>query len=566
MDKLKKLFYIIPNTQWNNLILLVFLVLLITILELASITFIYPLVDAIINNKEILFLKKYLVTFQLYFFSIDYKLFTIFIFLGIVIIKNLFLYIFINRQFNFIYNCEKQISENLIKKYTNLNYNFFLRTPSSLLIRNLTHEVHLFNDVLLNYIILISEILVAVCLLTVLFLVNPSITMFLIFNFLLIAVLFNQFFKKKTKKISESLQKFEGVRLQKLSEGFANIKEILIYRLNNFFIRSYGEVHEKTLESRKYSSKLRQYPRLVVETFAITIVCIALIILFSSSLNVSEILPILSLFTLALLRTIPTQNKLIYSFQVIKFGEKTINLLFDNLNIIEDKTPNTIKKKLFTDFVKFENVNFKYDDTQNLIIKNFNFEFKKNKSYVVYGDNGAGKSTLLSIIAGLIKPTKGLINVDGQDIHEDKGSLLSWQKNIGYVPQSIFISDSTLASNIAIGIPRNEINKSKILELSELCQLTKFINVNEYFDEKFTLGEKGNKFSGGQLQRIAIARSLYRNPSILLLDEAMTGIDNTSENELIEIIKKLTNKMTIIMISHNTKHLEMFDESIQIKK
>ena len=104
-------------------------------------------------------------------------------------------------------------------------------------------------------------------------------------------------------------------------------------------------MHEKTLESRKYSSKLRQYPRLVVETFAITIVCIALIILFSSSLNVSEILPILSLFTLALLRTIPTQNKLIYSFQVIKFGEKTINLLFDNLNIIEDKTPNTIKKK-----------------------------------------------------------------------------------------------------------------------------------------------------------------------------------------------------------------------------
>jgi ABC-type multidrug transport system fused ATPase/permease subunit len=345
MEKIKKLFYIIPNSQRNNLIMLVLLVLLVTILELASITFVYPLIDAIINNKEMLLLKKYLGVFQLYFFSIDYKLFTILIFLGVVIIKNLFLYIFINKQFNFIYNCEKIISENLIRKYTNLNYNFFLKTPSSLLIRNLTHEVHLFNDVLLNYIILISEILVAACLLTVLFLLNPSITTFLILNFLLIAVLFNQFFKKKTKKLSESLQKFEGVRLEKLAEGFENIKEILIYRLNNFFIKSYGEVHKKTLESRKYSSKLRQYPRLVVEIFAILIVCIALIILFSSSLNVNEILPILSLFTLALLRTIPTQNKLIYSFQVIKFGGKTINLLFDNLNILEDKTLDIIKKK-----------------------------------------------------------------------------------------------------------------------------------------------------------------------------------------------------------------------------
>ena len=566
MNKLRKLFQIIPKTEKNNLIFLIFLVILVTILELSSITFIYPLVDALINNKEVFLIRKYLDMINFHFYEINYNFFIIFLFLSLVLIKNFFLYIFINTQFNFIYRCEKKISESLLKKYTNLNYSFFISTHSSKLIRNMTHEVHLFNDILISYIVLISEILIVACLITVLFVFNSFITIFLIINFLLIAILFNEFFKKRTKKLSESLQKFEAIRLQKLTDGLSSIKEILIYKLNNFFIENYGDAHNETLKSRKYSSKLRQYPRLIVETFAVLIICLSLTILFTSSLNVNEILPTLSLFILVLLRTIPSQNKLIYSFQVIKFGEKTINLIFENLNIPEEKIIGNTAKLPFKEYISLKNLSFKYNDNGQYILKDLNLKFEKNKSYLIYGPNGSGKSTLLSILAGLIKPTEGSISIDQKDLHNSKANLIAWQKNIGYVPQSIFISDSSLLSNIALGVPKKEIDYSKIIELSKSCQLDKFISEKDFFDEKFTLGEKGNKFSGGQLQRIAIARSLYREPELLLLDEAMTGIDKLSEKELMEIIKILSNKMTIIMISHNMNHLEIFDEGIKISK
>ena len=232
------------------------------------------------------------------------------------------------------------------------------------------------------------------------------------------------------------------------------------------------------------------------------------------------------------------------SDQNIKFKDKDINL----------------NMKHESGNISFQNINFSFGEKE--IFKNFSFEIKKNSIVGISGESGSGKSTLINILLGLLKPKNGKILSNGLDISD---FISDWQKSIGYVSQNIFLLDASLKENIAFGVAEEKINYNQLKKITNLANLNDFIESLEYGIDT-NIGEKGSKISGGQIQRIAIARELYRNPSILILDEATTGLDYKNEKKIFESINQLKNKMTIIIVSHNKNTLNFCDKLLDLNK
>ena len=208
--------------------------------------------------------------------------------------------------------------------------------------------------------------------------------------------------------------------------------------------------------------------------------------------------------------------------------------------------------------ISFQNINFSFGEKE--IFKNFSFEIKKNSIFGISGESGSGKSTLINILLGLLKPKNGKVLSNGLDINN---FISDWQKSLGYVSQNIFLLDASLKENIAFGVAEKKIDYDQLKKIINLTSLSDFIESLEHGIDT-NIGEKGSKISGGQIQRIAIARELYRNPSILILDEATSGLDYENEKKIFDSIEQLKNKMTIIIVSHNKETIKNCDNLLDL--
>jgi ABC-type multidrug transport system fused ATPase/permease subunit len=306
-------------------------------------------------------------------------------------------------------------------------------------------------------------------------------------------------------------------------------------------------------------------PRLLLELMAVLgVVMLIGIMLYFQHENPAAILPVVAVFAAAAFRITPSINKLIVSFQSIKYGSSSIALLkrFD------------YQQPEFIDFVKkdplsFQNeivlsgVSFKYPTRHDYVFENISLSFKKGQSVGIYGPSGAGKSTFLDILLGLIKPTQGSISIDGHNLWND-GSVANWQDSIGYVPQHIYLIDETIASNIAFGVDDSAIDFDLIVTCLKQVDLYNFILTLPYgYDTK--IGERGVQLSGGQRQRLGIARALYGNPSVLILDEATSALDTETEKKIMNTIAEMHGRLTIFVVAHRLSTLYFCDYKINIK-
>jgi ABC-type multidrug transport system fused ATPase/permease subunit len=480
----------------------------------------------------------------------------------IYFIKGVFLLYTSWKQSNFISQLSYGIGSKLFHGYINQPYNFFLKRNSSELLRNIQMEVHQFQSIILAIVIFLSEFSVIASILIFLLIIQPigaiSIGLFLS----IFILIFHQFSKKRLLDWGAQRQIYDSKIALNLMQSFGAIKDIKILGRQHYFLDDFDINNNARSKINSKQLTLQNIPRLYLEFIAIVGLSglVLLLIYFGNSVDV--VLPIIGVFAAAAFRLIPSANRIMGSIQNIRYAIPVVSLLYEELNNFSDFE---ISKKQIANFnfkeIIISDLNFIYQDKDHNALNYINLSIKKGETVGFIGPSGSGKSTLIDILLGLLTPTSGCIKIDDHNINSN---LISWQSQIGYVPQSIYLIDDTLRNNIALGIPPHLIDENSINNAIKSAHLSDFVlSLSEGLNTK--VGERGVRLSGGQRQRIGIARSLYHNPSILVLDEATSSLDNETESDIMKSINAMHGTRTIIIVAHRLSTVSQCDKIFKMK-
>ena len=559
----------LDNKHLRQLIILFVMIFFSIFLEMLGIGLIIPMINVIINNE---YLEKFpLIINVLNYFGnpTNDKLLIYFIilFAGVYLIKNIFLSTLIYIKTSFIFSVGNFYAKKLLKLYLKKPYSFHNENNSSKLINNLINETSLASgQFLLSIIDLIIEFLLIIGIFFILFFVEPKLTIFVTFGFLFFALIYFLSVKKKILNYGYLRQITNNLRLKLYNETFVNIKFHLIYKKTEKLIKDIVDNLEniRTLNTRYVF--LQHLPRYLLEFLVVIIFCIIILTFsYSNMLGVSNLVPALALFSAAAYKILPSINKIIQRLQNLKFAKSAIKLISEELKG-EIKIENNFEAQTNKEKLKFynliiNNVSFNFNKESKPIFSNISLEIVKGKIYGFIGPTGSGKSTLIDILMYLHNLEGGELILNNKINLKNREN--DWHKLIGYVPQRVFLQDDSIKNNIAFGEHEHEINKENLLKSIRSSQLENFIlSLKDGLDTK--VGENASKLSGGQIQRIGIARALYLDPEILFLDEITSSLDAKTEQEILSLIKSLKKEKTIIFITHNKSNLEICDEVYEV--
>ena len=561
----KKVFSVLNKKEKISSILLLFLILITIILETFGIASFFPLMSAIVDENYFSnpFYQK--VSAFLGIESIDLNLFFIF-FILFFIFKNIYLVFFAYWQQSFTNKISLRISNDLYSSYLHKNFSYHLQSNSAFLIRNIQESTSI-DAVFLRILSLINEFFLITGIIILLFFVNFIATLSIIIIVILTLFIFNLFTKGTIKSFGEKKFNINARYMQNLFEGIHAFKEILLFNKKNFFIKNNFKYRKRLLDYQLIFSIISYLPRALIEIISIISILVLLNLLVKNQGTIQEIIPIVAVFSASAFRLFPSALKIFSGLQsfsyvkpVIDNIEKEIRNRLIETDYNEKKDLNENQEIVFENEINISNINFQYL-TGKILLTNVNFNIKKGTTVGIIGKSGAGKSTFLNIFTGLLKPTKGSILVDSIDIAT---VMKLWRKKIGYVSQDIFLLDSSIAENIAFGIPKENIDYNKVKNCIILAELDTYIReLKEGLNTK--VGEKGIRISGGQRQRLGMARALYHEPDILILDEATNSLDINTENTILNTLKNLKNKFTILIISHHENPLKIADVVYELK-
>lgn len=558
---IKKTFHLLNVKQKINSLIILILIIFSMLLEMLSIGLVIPAIQFFVNPEELNNNFKFLNFFFNFNLSYEYLVFWgLLIIFVIFIFKSIYLIFFSWFLTKFISNLELFFSNKLFKTYLSKEWKFFLHRNSSELISNITNEVALFVGLVQAFLLFISEFFIVLGIFILLVYVQPFAVIIVSIILLLLVGIYYFISRKFLLKWGKIRQKHASLRIKDLQQGFGGIKDISIMERKNFFYSNFYYNNIKYINSVRLNQFLAQLPRIWLELFAVIGILTLSFIMISKNTNSSEMFIILGLFAVAAFKFIPSTNRIINALQNLKFGLPSLNRLFKEIDLKENVISKNINKNLdFRDSIKLENIYFKYNTDDDFEIKNINLKLEKGKAYGIIGKSGSGKTTFVDILLGLLNDYKGKISLDEEDILEN---ISSWHNLIGYVPQSIFLSDDTIKNNIAFGI--EDIDSQKLNDAIKLAQIEDIINISKHGINTL-VGERGIRLSGGQIQRIGIARALYHGPKILILDEATSSLDVKTEEDIMKSVYSLYGNLTLIIIAHRISTLAKCDKIIRLK-
>ena len=568
MNIVFKALKIIDSKQKRKISFLFFLSLIASFLELLGIGIILPFLTSLVSENQIISFS--FMPFEKIFNPnvFDIKIFFLVLILIVFFSKNVYLFFQLKYQSKIIYEVAENLSSKLFKIYLNLNIIDFKLKNTSSLIRNTTTEVNTFCSGYLNsFVIILTEIILLLIIITFLLFVNFKLTLISLIFLTLISLIIYLSLKKKILFLGKLRQTNEAGRLQYLTQGFGSIKDIKLSNNEYKFLNDFNIRNQNCLKSTREYFVLSNLPRLLLEFLGILTFLIIFYVLIGQSSDPKNVLPEAGVFFVAFFRMMPSANKILVSIQSLNFAKVSIDLLEKELI----NSQNNISKNIITnndDFkfekqIEIENLYFKYrDENKNYDLFNLNFKIKKGEILGLTGPSGSGKSTLVDLILGFYNPTQGSIKVDGKNINL---SLSSWQNIIGYVPQSIFLIDDTIKENITLSDNSIKIDNQRLKNATEKSELNPFIN---NLDGKLetVVGERGSRISGGQLQRIGIARALYKKSKLLIFDEATNALDKKTEEAILQTIFELKKDYTSIIVSHDKDCLKKCDRVITLNQ
>lgn len=550
--------------------LIAFLSISTILLEALSLTLIFPILGILSGGVELL--NKPLIKNSLEFFNFDISTNTDFYnnilnyilitFFCLIILKNVLTF-FINWfSLKFLKNLKISTSNTIFSSYLKRNYIFHLKNNSNFLIKNVLDEVqNLFTVIFPAILILISETFMFLLLIVILVLSQPSDLLFILFLMGVLSLSFVAFTKKKLKSWGTKRLNLDRLKLKNARESLNLIKDILMQDKSNFFIKRHNYFNNGGAAIELKESVLRTLPKSIFEIFAITFVVTSFYIFFSLGYDSKEIIPQLGLATIIIIRFIPSANKITTSLNIINFSKPVIDLAYNELNVsklnlLEDKNDKIFIDK-FNNEIRLENILVNLDGSKN-ILNGLNFEIKKNTIIGLFGSSGSGKTTLKNIICGIIKPQEGNYFIDGKIVDFNKINIFRF---ISSIPQHVELYEDSIMQNIAFGESRENIDVERVNRVIQECELDDFVKRNKGISS--LIREDGQNLSGGERQRLGLARALYNNPSLLILDESTNSLDKITEKQILSLLNRLKDKLSIIMISHD---LEVFKNCDKIYK
>ena len=354
-------------------------------------------------------------------------------------------------------------------------------------------------------------------------------------------------------------------RFRTINESLSSIKITKVLGIEPFFLKNYSYFSGKFTRYNVLAHVIGEVPRYILEAFAFGGIVFFVIIMIARGEKVIDLIPLLSLYAFAAYRAMPALNRLYSAMTTVYYNTAIVDKIYeDMIEIGLYKSPESSRlpeqkesELLFEKEIKLEKIKFCYDKSTFDVINELNLTIPKNSIIGFVGATGCGKTTLVDIILGLLVPQFGQILVDDLPITER--NIKAWQKKIGYVPQEIYLSDDSIRKNIAFGVPENEINEGQVRVVAKIAALDGFIEKELPENYNTIVGERGIRLSGGQRQRIGLARALYRNPEVLVLDEATSSLDGITEEAVLKAIKSAARSRTVLMIAHRLTTLKDCD-------
>lgn len=550
-----------------NFNFIIILSVLTSFLELVSIAAVVPLVKIIVGNNDFsdtFFLKDLENLIDIDLDQNNLLILIMVLILALFIFKALVIFFCESFKETYLKKMHDSLSSKLYKYYINIEYQ---KLSNFKLPDKLRHigQVGFIVSFLKSSYIFVSDIILFIFLISFLFFFNFKMTLTLCIILLIVALLITVFSKKKIINYSKIAQQNVSIIYENTISVLSSMKEIIILKRRSIFNKRFNDaIHLITKLARK-NNLLRYLPKIIYEVVAIFVIFLVIIFLIVDGKNLIDNIEILVIYVVALLKIIPSFNKIVINYQNLNVSYAPAKETLDELknvkgdNLISNLKVSNKNNIIFSDNIRINNLSFCYDNAKDEVLKNINLEIKKGDIVGFYGPSGGGKSTLINLILGLLKPTTGKILVNKVDIEKN---LNSWHNSVSYVPQDIFLFNDTIKKNILFGIDESEISQKlfeKTLEIS---------NLNEFLDKtpdglNTIVGEKAIKLSGGQAQRICIARCLLKEPKIIFLDEATSKLDEKNEYEILEkLISKLQKDTTLIIVSHRVNTLKVFSDKV----
>ena len=557
----KKINLFLNSSQKKKFYLLIIGNFFSTLFEMIGIGMIPLFIGTIFKIEE---LGKYLPNIEVLnnFFSKsqdDQFLILSIIIISLFLIKNLYAFIIVYLEGKYLRDLKYFFSKKIYNYYINLPFIKYYDYNIALIQKNIIQETKLSCEYVSLINIIIRESLLFIGIFTLVIFFSPIIAISLLFFLGPVALIYYLLIRKKIKRDSESMEKIREFQIRSINQVFSSLKETKILNTTKYFEDEFKKnsfIFENILF---FISLIGKIPRYVIEFLVVSIILFFSIILIRIGYQLENVIPLLGLLVVASIRLIPSFNTLTASFAKIKNYEISINIILKELNNIDINQNNFLndkylssKKFSLTKSIKLDNISFFFPNNSVKILENCTIDILRGQKIGILGPSGSGKSTLLSIILGFLHPSKGKILVDNQDI---SFNLKHWHSRIGYIPQEIYLLDDSILKNVALGREINDeviAQVEKALKAAEIYDFTKKlpkgINTN--------VGDRGVKFSGGQRQRIGIARALFRNPDVLILDEATSSLDSQVEKKFIENVFNLGKEKTIIISTHKKDTLK----------
>ena len=566
-QKILDIIKIIGKSNFLYLILLFPCLIFLSLLEFIGIGAIPVFISAIFDPQIIL--SKLDNPYFLNFISeINKSLLIIYISIVLVIIfliKNLFYIFIIIFQGQLTKRIQIHLSIKVYKKYLNLDYLKLIGKKSSIMLRTLTLDVRNTSIFVLTTINLIRETLLFFAICILLFLASPIISLVIFTLFGVVSTLFFLSTHNKIFQQGKFLQSLLSDRIKIINDTIGSIKEIKIFKLNKFLEKIFSQNAQKYEKYAFRNYFIKTLPRVILEVGAVVGIVTLVISYIYLDYDLPTLLPFLSLVVISIIRIVPGLNLIQNAISTLKTIMPSYNHVLEELavNNVEKSIKDSEKKIIkFNNKISIKDVEFNYPSSSTNALKNISIEINKGDKIGIVGKSGTGKTTLVSIILGLIKPTSGKILIDDNDIDF---SQYEWNNTAGYVPQEIFLLEDTIKNNITFGLDKESIDLNLLEKICKAAQINNFI---ESLPLKFDtmIGERGYNISMGQKQRLGIARVLYRNPSLLILDEATSSLDEETEKNFVNDVFDSSKDKTIIFISHRLSALKKCDKIYDLNK
>lgn len=568
---------LLDKKQKHKMVLLVFLMLIGAVLETLGVSMILPVMSVVMEENAVQKHAYLQVICDLFHIAYDdTRTLMILVMVGLIVIfavKNVFLFFQQKVQLKFVYTNQFATSRRMMINFMERPYEYYLNADTSVIQRSITSDVNNMYGLILSLLQLVSEGIVFVCLIAVSLVSDVMMSITVALLLVVVLAIIKWVLKPIMRKAGEENQDYYSGLYKWIDQSVMGIKEIKIANKENYFINEYAKCGEGYVNAVQRYNLYNATPRLLIETVALAGMIFYMMIQLLSGVQVTAILPQLTLLALVAMRLIPCANRINNHLTSISYFEPFFMGVSDNLQEeIRDESIDynaasyqknvEVQKLEIRHNIQMKDIVYKYPNTETLIFDRANMEIPIGKSVGIVGTSGAGKTTIVDILLGLLQIQSGEILADGVEVREHYQSFL---KDIGYIPQTIFMIDSTIRKNVAFGVADEDIDDAKVWRALQEAQLDEFVRgLPDGLDT--SIGERGIRISGGQRQRIGIARALFEDPEVLVLDEATSALDNETEAAIMESINMLHGKKTLIIIAHRLQTIEKCDMVYRVEK